>query len=139
MEVGEHDIFDRSGGDLKCTIPVSVTTAALGGDVEVPTISGGRSKVHIPAGSQTGRRMRLSEKGMPKLRGRRSYGDMYIELVVETPVNLNSRQKELLREFERIGKDNNPREGQLLQQGEKEHLGMTRTTGTKAAPPFLDR
>ncbi len=107
IEVREHALFQRDGVNLYCRIPVSVTTAALGGEVEVPTIDGGRSNVKIPAGSQTGKQMRLRSKGMPALRGGGS-GDMLIELAVETPVNLTGRQKELLREFERLSEDNNP-------------------------------
>ena len=84
-----------------------MTAAALGGDIEVPTIDGGRSRVKIPSGSQSGRQMRLRSKGMPALRGGAA-GDMFIELAVETPVNLTSRQKELLKEFEKLGEDNNP-------------------------------
>ncbi len=79
----------------------------MGGDIEVPTIDGGRSRVKIPAGSQSGRQMRLRGKGMPALRGA-GQGDMYIELAVETPVNLTGRQKELLREFEKLSEENNP-------------------------------
>jgi molecular chaperone DnaJ len=75
--------------------------------VEVPTIDGGRSRVKIPAGSQTGKQMRLRGKGMPALRGG-GVGDMVIELRVETPVNLTARQRELLREFERLSEENNP-------------------------------
>ena len=107
IEVREHALFQREGVNLYCRIPVSVTTAALGGEVEVPTIDGGRSRVKIPAGSQTGKQMRLRSKGMPALRGGGS-GDMLIEISVEKPVNLTSRQRELLREFERLGEDNNP-------------------------------
>ena len=107
IEVRELALFQREGVNLYCRIPVSVTTAALGGEVEVPTIDGGRSRVKIPAGSQTGKQMRLRSKGMPALRGGGS-GDMLIEISVETPVNLTSRQRELLREFERLGEDNNP-------------------------------
>jgi len=84
-----------------------MATAALGGDIEVPTIDGGRSRVKIPAGSQSGRQMRLRAKGMPALRGG-GPGDMFIEMAVETPVNLTSKQKELLREFEELASDNNP-------------------------------
>ena len=84
-----------------------MTAAALGGDIEVPTIDGGRSRVKIPAGSQSGRQMRLRGKGMPALRGGGT-GDMFIELAVETPVNLTLRQKELLREFEELSEDNHP-------------------------------
>ncbi len=107
IEVKEHALFQRDGVNLFCRIPVSVTTAALGGEVEVPTIDGGRSNVKLPPGSQTGKQMRLRAKGMPALRGG-GVGDMLIELAVETPVNLTSRQKELLREFERLSEDNNP-------------------------------
>ncbi|MBU3260479.1 molecular chaperone DnaJ [Roseovarius sp. PS-C2] len=107
IEVAKHDIFEREDTNLFCRVPVSMTTAALGGDIEVPTIDGGRSRVKIPAGSQSGRQMRLRNKGMPALRGGSS-GDMFIELAVETPVNLTSRQKELLREFDSLSEDNNP-------------------------------
>ena len=84
-----------------------MSSAALGGDIEVPTIDGGRSRVKIPQGSQSGRQMRLRGKGMPAIKSSHS-GDMFIELAVETPVNLTSRQKELLREFEKLSEDNNP-------------------------------
>jgi molecular chaperone DnaJ len=107
IDVTKHAIFEREGNNLFCRIPVSMTTAALGGDIEVPTIDGGRSRVKIPAGSQSGRQMRLRHKGMPALRGGTA-GDMFIELAVETPVNLTSKQKELLREFEALSEDNNP-------------------------------
>jgi molecular chaperone DnaJ len=107
IEVKEHPIFQRDGTSLYCRVPVSITTAALGGEVEVPTIDGGMSRVKVPAGSQTGKQMRLRAKGMPALRGGGT-GDMLIELAVETPVNLTSRQKELLREFEKLSEDNNP-------------------------------
>ncbi|MEM6407473.1 MAG: molecular chaperone DnaJ [Pseudomonadota bacterium] len=107
IEVEQHDLFERDGTDLFCRVPVSMTTAAVGGDVEVPTIDGGRSRVKVPAGSQSGRQMRLRSKGMPALRGSGS-GDMFIELAVETPVNLTSKQKELLKEFEQMSQENNP-------------------------------
>lgn len=107
IEVSKHKLFEREATNLFCNVPVSMATAALGGDIEVPTIDGGRSRVKIPSGSQSGRQMRLRSKGMPALRGG-SAGDMFIELAVETPVNLTSRQKELLREFEDLSEDNNP-------------------------------
>lgn len=107
IEVSEHQIFQRDGLELYCRVPVSFTAAALGGEVEVPTIDGGRSRVKVPAGAQSGKQLRLRSKGMPALRGG-GYGDMLIELSVETPVNLSSRQKELLREFESLGENNHP-------------------------------
>ena len=107
IEVMQHRIFEREANNLFCRVPVSMTAAALGGDIEVPTIDGGRSRVKVPAGSQSGSQMRLRGKGMPGLRGG-GHGDMMIELAVETPVNLTSRQKELLREFEAMSEDNNP-------------------------------
>lgn len=107
IEVNEHALFQREGVNLYCHVPVSIGTAALGGDIEVPTIDGGRSRVKVPAGSQSGRQMRLRSKGMPALRGTGT-GDMFIELAVETPVNLTTRQKEIMREFEDVAADNNP-------------------------------
>ncbi len=107
VEVQAHDLFERDGTNLYCRVPVSMAKAALGGDIEVPTIDGGRGRVKIPSGSQSGRQMRLRGKGMPALRGG-GIGDMFIELAVETPVNLTGRQKDLLREFEALSEDNNP-------------------------------
>lgn len=107
IEVTDHALFERDGVDLYCEVPVSMTTATLGGDVEVPTIDGGRSRVKVPAGSQSGRQMRLRGKGMPALRGG-GQGEMFISLAVETPVNLTTRQKELMREFEKLSEENNP-------------------------------
>lgn len=111
VEVAQHEIFLREGKMLACQVPVSMATAALGGEVEVPTIDGGRARVKVPAGSQSGRQMRLRGKGMPPLRhgpgAGGDFGDMLIELTVETPVNLSPRQKELLREFEAAGSGGN--------------------------------
>lgn len=107
VEVAQHELFERDGTSLFCRVPVSMSKAALGGSIEVPTIDGGRARVQIPSGSQSGRQMRLRSKGMPALRGGAD-GDMFIELAVETPVNLTSRQKELLEEFEKLSEDNNP-------------------------------
>ena len=107
IEVHQHALFQREGTHLFCEIPISMATAALGGEAEVPTIDGGRSRVKVPAGSQSGKQMRLRGKGMPSLRGRGS-GDMLLEIAVETPVNLTAKQKELLSEFESLGEENNP-------------------------------
>ncbi|MFW8593880.1 molecular chaperone DnaJ [Cribrihabitans neustonicus] len=104
VEVAAHKLFERDGNNLYCRVPVSMAKAALGGAIEVPTIDGGRGRVQIPEGSQSGRQMRLRGKGMPALRGG-APGDMFIELAVETPVSLTARQKELLREFEDISED----------------------------------
>lgn len=107
IEVSEHELFQRDGSNLFCRVPVSMAKAALGGSIEVPTIDGGRGRVQIPSGSQSGRQMRLRGKGMPALRGSGA-GDMFIELAVETPVNLTARQKELLAEFDDLSENNNP-------------------------------
>lgn len=107
IEVADHKLFERDNMNLYCQVPVSISAAALGGEIEVPTIDGGRSRVKIPEGSQSGRQMRLRHKGMPALRGGGS-GDMFIELAVETPVNLTARQKEILKEFDAIQAENNP-------------------------------
>jgi molecular chaperone DnaJ len=107
IETREHAIFKRDGVNLFITIPVSMITAALGGEVEVPTIDGGKSRVKVPAGTQAGKQLRLRGKGMPALRGGGA-GDMLIELAVETPVNLTAKQKDLLEEFEKLAADNNP-------------------------------
>ncbi len=105
VEVEPHELFERDGTNLYCRVPVSMGSAALGGSIEVPTIDGGRGRIQIPSGSQSGRQMRLRGKGMPALRGGGA-GDMFIELAVETPVNLTARQKELLREFEELSEQN---------------------------------
>ncbi len=107
IEVENHPIFQRENQDLYCRIPVSMTSAALGGEIDAPTIDGGRTRVKVPAGVQSGKQLRLRGKGMPALRGS-VFGDLYIELAVETPVNLSSKQRELLRQFEEEGRDNSP-------------------------------
>lgn len=100
-----HDLFEREGPNLFCRAPVPMTTAALGGEIELPTIDGGRAKVKIPEGAQSAKRMRLRGKGMSVLRAN-GRGDMFVELFVETPSGLSSRQKELLREFAEEGGHN---------------------------------
>ncbi|MAR56334.1 MAG: molecular chaperone DnaJ, partial [Rickettsiales bacterium] len=99
ISVKPHKIFRRDGANLYCKVPLKFTSAALGGSIEVPTIEGGRVKVNIPAGTQSGHQFRLRGKGMSILRSQ-SRGDMYIEVVVETPVKLSKKQKELLEQFE---------------------------------------
>ena len=105
VSVKPHDIFEREGPNLFCRAPVPMTIATLGGEIEIPTIDGGRSKIKIPDGSQSGRRMRLRAKGMSVLR-QQGRGDMYVELAVETPKNLNAKQRELLKQFAEEGGDN---------------------------------
>ncbi len=95
-----HAFFQRDGADIFCRVPISMTTAALGGHIEVPTVEGKMSKVKIPDGTEAGKQFRLKGKGMPVLRSK-VYGDMYIQVEVETPKNLSRRQRELLEEFER--------------------------------------
>jgi molecular chaperone DnaJ len=107
IEVEAHPIFERDTQNLYCRIPVSMTTAALGGEIDAPTLDGGKTRVKVPAGVQSGKQLRLRGKGMPALRGTGA-GDLYIELAVETPVNLSARQRELLKEFEAAGRDNSP-------------------------------
>jgi molecular chaperone DnaJ len=103
-----HPMFQREGADLFCRVPISMTTASLGGEFEVPTIDGGRTRVKIPDGTQTGKRFRLTSKGMPVLRSK-ARGDMYVQVMVETPQKLTKRQKDLLKEFEKeSSKDTHP-------------------------------
>jgi len=101
LSMAAHPFFQREGADLHCRVPISMVTAAMGGDIEVPTIDGGKSKVKIPEGAQSGRRFRLQAKGMPVLR-QRQYGDLYVQVVVETPQKLTKKQRELLAEFDRL-------------------------------------
>ncbi|NNE58973.1 MAG: molecular chaperone DnaJ [Hellea sp.] len=104
VSVKPHELFERDGPHLYCRAPVPMTIAALGGEVEIPTIDGGRAKIKIPDGAQSGKRMRLRGKGMSVLRNNQR-GDMYVELSVETPSGLNSAQRKLLEEFAREGGD----------------------------------
>ncbi|MEA2903605.1 MAG: molecular chaperone DnaJ [Alphaproteobacteria bacterium] len=108
LSIGAHEFFQRDGADLHCRVPISMVQAALGGEFEVPTIDGGKTRVKVPEGTQAGRRFRLQGKGMPVLRARQT-GDMYVQVVVETPQNLTKRQRELLSEFEKLSsKDTHP-------------------------------
>jgi len=103
-----HTFFQRDGADLFCRVPISMTTAALGGQFDVPTVDGGKTRVKIPEGTQTAKQFRLRAKGMPVLRSSK-VGDMYIQVVVETPRNLSRRQRELLEEFDAVSsKENHP-------------------------------
>ncbi len=93
-----HEIFQRDGGNLHCEMPISFTTAALGGEIEVPTL-GGSAKMKVPAETQTGGVFRLKGKGIKPLR-QSDHGDLMVHVVVETPVKLTEKQKDLLREFD---------------------------------------
>ncbi len=98
VHLKKHDMFERDGGNLHCEMPISFSTAALGGEIEVPTL-GGSAKMKIPAETQTGAVFRLRGKGIKPLRSN-EHGDLMCHVVVETPVKLTDKQKELLREFD---------------------------------------
>lgn len=100
LSVKPHPLFERDGPDLYCRAPAPMCKAALGGEMEIPTIDGDRAKVTIPAGAQTGRRFRIRGKGMTNLRSK-DRGDLHVELQVETPINLSPKQRKLLEEFAR--------------------------------------
>lgn len=95
-----HKFFRRDGANLFCRVPITIPRATLGGEIEVPVIEGTRTKVKIPAGTQTGQQFRLKGKGMTVL-GSDARGDMFIEFFVETPVNLDKKQQELMRQLEK--------------------------------------
>ncbi len=123
--VGEHELFERDGPDLFCALPVPMTTAILGGDLEAPTIDGGRVKISVPEGAQFGKRFRLRGKGMSQLNAK-ARGDMYVEIQVETPVKLNARQKELMREFQsECGDDASPQTENFFHKAKKFWDGVT--------------
>lgn len=104
VSVRSHKLFKRQGGDIFCRIPIPMTTAALGGELEVPTIDGSKAKMKIPMGTQSGHQFRLKSKGMSIMRA--DYrGDMYVEAAVETPQNLSKKQREILEEFAGITTD----------------------------------
>ncbi len=109
ISVAPHHIFQRAGANIYCKVPLPFTIASLGGHVEVPTVDGSRARITIPIGTQSGHQFRLKNKGMSILRSKER-GDMFVQVNVETPVNLTKRQKELLQEFEKEGKssDNSP-------------------------------
>ena len=108
LAVKPHEFFQREGADLYCKVPISMTTAALGGSFEVATLDGTQTRVKVPEGTQHDRQFRLKGKGMPMLR-QPTVGDLYIQVAVETPQNLSRRQRELLQEFEELSsKENSP-------------------------------
>jgi molecular chaperone DnaJ len=101
ISIRPHDLFQRDGADLYARVPIAMTTAALGGEFEVPTLDNARAKVKVAAGTQPGQRVRLKGKGMPVLRSK-DVGDLYVQLDIETPQALSRRQRELLEEFARL-------------------------------------
>jgi molecular chaperone DnaJ len=110
LSVRRNALFEREGADIHCRVPISMVQATLGGGIEVPTLDGKMARINIPAGAQGGHQFRLRGKGMPIVRSTQR-GDMYIEIMVETPTNLTARQKELLKEFEKAGKTSPESEG----------------------------
>lgn len=108
ISITPHEFFQRDGSDLYCRVPISMTTAALGGQFEVTTLDGTKTRVKVPEGTQNGTQFRLKSKGMPILRHQHK-GDLFIQIAIETPQNLSKRQRELLEEFDQISsKDNSP-------------------------------
>lgn len=99
LSIQPHEFFQRDGADIFCKVPIAMTTAALGGQIDVPTVDGSITRVKVPEGTETGKQFRLRSKGMPVLRSKVT-GDMYIQVEVETPKSLTKRQRELLEEFE---------------------------------------
>jgi molecular chaperone DnaJ len=104
VSVAQHRFFQRDGANIHCRVPIRMTTAALGGTIEVPTIDGTPTRITVPSGTQSGHQFRLRGKGMTILRST-TRGDMFVEAKVETPVNLTKRQQELLKEFEKADGD----------------------------------
>jgi molecular chaperone DnaJ len=126
LALASHPIFQREGADLHCRVPISMVAAALGGEFEVPTIDCSKSRVKVPEGTQSGRRFRLQGKGMPVLRSKQT-GDMYVQVLVETPQKLTKRQRELLSEFERLSSQDTHPESAGFFGKVKEFLGRSGT------------
>ena len=101
INVYSHDLFKRSDENLFFECPISIADAALGTSIEIPTIDGGKAKIKIPAGTQSGKQFRLRGKGMPYMRGN-DFGDLYVQVNTEVPISLNKQQKELLEKFREI-------------------------------------
>jgi molecular chaperone DnaJ len=131
LSLAPHEFFQRDGADLHCRVPISMITAALGGEFEVPSIDGSKARVKIPGGTQTGRRFRLTSKGMPVLRSKQM-GDMYVQVSVETPQNLTKKQRELLTEFERLSSEQTQPESAGFFSRVKEFLDGLGAKGSQA-------
>ncbi|MFC0270062.1 molecular chaperone DnaJ [Metabacillus herbersteinensis] len=108
FQVRDHEFFERDGDDIYCEMPITLAQAALGDEIEVPTLHG-KVKLKVPAGTQTSKKFRLTGKGVPNVRGY-GQGDQYVILRVITPTNLTEKQKELLREFAELSGGNKPDE-----------------------------
>ena len=106
LSIKPHEFFQRDGADIYCRVPISMTTAALGGQFEVGTVEGSKTRVKVPEGTQNGKQFRLRSKGMPIMRSSQT-GDMYIQVAIETPSNLSKKQRELLTEFEQLSSEEN--------------------------------
>ena len=106
LSLKPHQFFQRDGADIYCRVPISMTTAALGGQFEVGTVEGAKTRVKVPEGTQNGKQFRLRGKGMPVMRTSQ-FGDMYIQVAIEIPQNLSRRQRELLEEFEEESSEKN--------------------------------
>ncbi|MCX6357958.1 MAG: molecular chaperone DnaJ, partial [Candidatus Aureabacteria bacterium] len=103
VHVAEHEIFQRHGDDILCEVPLSFTAAALGGTIDIPTLTG-RTQLHIPPGTQSGKTFRIRGRGMPNIEGL-GHGDQYVRVAIETPVALTEEQKALLCRFAELGGD----------------------------------
>ncbi len=134
LSLAQHEFFQRDGADLHCRVPISMATAALGGEFEVPAIDGSKARVKIPGGTQTGRRFRLTAKGMPVLRAKQT-GDMYVQVAVETPQNLTKRQRELLAEFEKLSSEATQPESAGFFSRVKEFLDGLGSRGSHSGDP----
>jgi molecular chaperone DnaJ len=115
INVHSHELFKRSEENLFFEYPISIADAALGTSLEIPTIDGAKARIKIPSGTQAGKQFRLKGKGMPYIRGSGN-GDLYIKIITEVPVSLNSEQKELLEKFRKIENEkSNPSIKQFFQ------------------------
>ena len=118
LHVKPHEVFDRDGSDLYCEVPVSIVTAALGGEIEVPTLTG-KASIKIPPGTQGSTIFRLRGRGMPEIGSARK-GDLHVEMQVEVPTKLNSDQKAKLKAFaESVGQENSPRQESFFAKAKK--------------------
>jgi len=129
LSIAAHEFFQRDGADLYCRVPISMVMAALGGQFDVPTVDGDKTRVKIPEGTQSGGRLRLAGKGMPVLRSKQ-HGDMYVQVTVETPQNLTRKQRDLLAEFGKLASQDTQPESEGFFSRVKEFIdGMASRAG----------